>query len=85
MQGLYQTIFQRAMSTGLYFPLEEIFADLIIQRGTFGNDMDALNAKRHYIGFTAGLLAGSFSGLIMNPLTAVKYHYWGTETGKGIF
>ena len=47
--------------------------------------MDALNAKRHYIGFTAGLLAGSFSGLIMNPLTAVKYHYWGTETGKENF
>ena len=83
--GLYQTIFQRALSAGLYFPLEEIFADLIIQGGIYGNDVGTLNAKRHYIGFTAGLLAGSFNGLIMNPLAAVKYHYWGTETGKESF
>ena len=83
--GLYQTIFQRAMSAGLYFPLEEIFADLIVQGGMYGNDAGTLNAKRHYIGFTAGLLAGSLSGLIMNPLAAVKYHYWGTETGKESF
>jgi hypothetical protein len=83
--GLYQTIFQRAMSAGLYFPLEEIFADLIVQGGMYGNDAGTLNAKRHYIGFTAGLFAGSLSGLIMNPLAAVKYHYWGTETGKESF
>ena len=83
--GVFQTLFQRAMSAGLYFPLEEIFADLIIQRGMYGHDPHALNSKRHYIGFTAGLLAGSFNGLIMNPLAAVKYHYWGTETGKENF
>jgi hypothetical protein len=96
--GLYQTLFQRAVSSGLYFPLEEIFADMLIARSTFsiggGTESNGNSNKsggggapfnRHYVSFTAGLLAGSLNGLIVNPLAAVKYHYWGTETGTENF
>jgi hypothetical protein len=33
----------------------------------------------------AGNLAGAVNGLIMNPVSAIKYHYWGVECGKENF
>lgn len=83
--GVFQTLFQRAISSGLYFPLEEIFADMLIASGAMGEGSSVLNERRQYVAFSAGLMAGSLNGLIVNPLAAVKYHYWGTETGKENF
>lgn len=83
--GVFQTLFQRAISSGLYFPLEEIFADVLVASGAFGQGSSILSNKRQYVAFSAGLMAGSLNGLIVNPLAAVKYHYWGTQTGTENF
>ena len=83
--GVSQTLLQRAISAGLYFPLEEIFADKLIASGALGKGSLILNERRQYVAFMAGLMAGSLNGLIINPLAAVKYHYWGTETGRENF
>ena len=50
--GLMQTITQRALSSGLYFPLEDIFKDRLISSGL----MSSSGLK--YIPLLAGNLAG---------------------------
>eukprot|EP00605_Chrysophyceae_sp_TOSAG23-4_P000844 GSChrysophyteH1.ASY1.ANO1.935.1 assembled CDS len=75
--GVTQTIFQRALSSGLYFPLEEIFADQIVSSGLFGTSAPQVAANRTWIALAAGLLAGMTNGLLMNPLAAIKYNFWG--------
>ena len=31
-------------------------------------------------------MAGAINGIIMNPVSSIKYHYWGhSECGKKIF
>jgi hypothetical protein len=72
--GVMHTIAQRAIRTGLYFPLEEMYAYKLVEG--FGNS----DGRRPWIALASGLLAGSTNGLIMNPISSVKYHYWGAET-----
>jgi hypothetical protein len=66
--GVSQTIFQRAISAGMYFPLEEIFADRLVNSKTFGSSSSELRENRTWIALSAGLLAGATNGLLMNPL-----------------
>ena len=70
-QGVGQTLVSRSLSTGLYFPLEELG-----QQGA-----------RRFFGFrdhstASSLVAGNFAGfvnaLFLSPLAAVKYMSWGT-------
>lgn len=35
-----------------------------------------------YLVTSAGILAGAVNGLIMNPISSIKYHYWGTPELK---
>jgi len=78
--GVTQTIFQRALSSGLYFPLEEFYLSML--HGPQGSN---LRQNKPLLTFVAGILSGITSGVIMNPIAAVKYHYWGTPTGKENF
>lgn len=66
-KGVMQTIIQRGLSAGLYFPLEEIYRDILI----LSNDTRPV-VFRPFSTFIAGILAGSTNGLIMNPISAVK-------------
>jgi hypothetical protein len=66
--GVMQTITQRAVSSGLYFPLEDIFAEQLTKYNTKKNHP---NLQRT-VHFVAGLLAGSFNGFILNPFSSVK-------------
>ena len=75
--GVSQTIFQRALSSGMYFPLEEIFADKIVGSGLFGTSASQVAGNRTWVALTAGLCAGMTNGLVMNPLAAIKYNFWG--------
>jgi hypothetical protein len=83
-EGVMQTLVQRAISSGLYFPLEEIFATTFYKSKLWDknvNDSDdsmQQSKNRSGIAFCSGLLAGAINGIVMNPLTAIKYHYWGT-------
>ena len=73
MAGVMQTIMQRAISSGLYFPLEDIFTQSINNRVKDAQDPNHQRTVR----FVAGLLAGSVNGLLMNPFSSVKvweYH-----------
>ena len=71
--GVSQTIVQRAVSAGLYFPLEDIYATRL-RDSNFGvfKDVESgggVNDKKGgWVALTAGLLAGMTNGLIMNPL-----------------
>ena len=62
-QGLSQAILVRALSAGLYFPLEHSFLDL-------------LGREQSRYHFLSGSAAGVLSSAILNPLTALKYQTW---------
>lgn len=74
--GLLQTLFQRALSAGLYFPLEDIFLQNLLEvrerrgGGVCGNPNSRF--RDHWVALAAGNLAGAVSGLVLNPLAAVK-------------
>jgi len=75
MAGAMQTIVQRAISAGLYFPFEELFRDFFSER--LGSSPLST--------FLAGISAGAVNGFIMNPVSATKYNYWGQPEAKGTF
>lgn len=70
MKGVTQTLAQRSVSAGLYFPLEQIFRDFV---------SSSSGSSTLWVTFIAGNFAGAINGIIMNPVSAVKYHYWGNS------
>ena len=76
MKGVFQTIFQRGISAGLYFPLEEIFT-IHLKQNFKGPDSET---NEIWLLLVAGLMAGAGNGMIMNPMSSIKYHYW-SHTG----
>jgi len=74
--GVFQTLFQRGISSGLYFPLEEMFSRSLSL--TFVDNP----SYRPYVVTMAGIMAGAVNGLLLNPISSVKYHYWGTPELK---
>jgi hypothetical protein len=64
--GLLQTIFQRAISAGLYFPLEQYFIEFFSQK------ISDHSNNSHWIALAAGNCAGAVNGLALNPLAAIK-------------
>eukprot|EP01031_Cornospumella_fuschlensis_P030607 gene30607-36983_t len=78
--GVTQTVVQRAISAGLYFPLEEIFTLLLKN-----HIEDSRNeAKLASVYFLAGTLAGIVNGVLMNPFTIIKYQFWGRPDGAPV-
>eukprot|EP00038_Savillea_parva_P014343 m.10808 g.10808 ORF g.10808 m.10808 type:complete len:481 (-) comp2780_c0_seq1:144-1586(-) len=65
-QGFLQSVWVRAISGGLYYPLEDVF----VQR------LERFDSSSPAIPYVAGSLAGVFSSGILNPLQAVKYRTW---------
>ena len=62
--GFSQSLLGRAISGGLYFPLEHYFSSLVPpDSGPWAN-------------FLAGTAAGTTNAFILNPITAVKYKTW---------
>eukprot|EP01084_Bolivina_argentea_P312157 540415_1 len=66
-QGVGQSMFQRAISRGLYFPLEQ-FGCL------FAKETLRLNDNISYI--FGGTFAGIINALLLNPVSAIKYTRW---------
>lgn len=68
MKGVLQTLIQRSVSSGLYFPLEDIFRrDLTCLVGS-----DRAREWRTLLNFSAGIMAGMMNGVVMNPASSVK-------------
>ena len=65
--GVFQTITQRGLSAGLYFPLEEIYRDILCDKFDFKSP-----GYSPMLSFMAGTLAGTTNGLLMNPLSYIK-------------
>lgn len=79
-QGFLQSVGGRALSGGLFFPLESIFQSIYnrsgggnIRSGRYRDDNVALT------NFLVGSAAGSVNAIILNPLSAIKYRMWGKE------
>ena len=70
-KGAFQTLFQRAFSSGIYFPLEDLSRQAISKGAPAvrGSAVDAL----------AGQSAGAVTALLLHPLAFVKYQSWGND------
>eukprot|EP00934_Nitzschia_sp_Nitz4_P002360 Nitzschia sp. Nitz4//scaffold134_size62860//53454//54416//NITZ4_006337-RA/size62860-processed-gene-0.40-mRNA-1//1//CDS//3329535523//2360//frame0 len=73
--GFYQSVGHRALSGGLYFPLENFFLQLFIQ------DHDCPQAL---VTLGAGTAAGTVNAIICNPIAAIKYKTWSREVNRGM-
>lgn len=82
--GLSQSIGGRALSGGLYFPLEQFFMTHVMILPP--NYHDNLKDNSRIRNLFAGTAAGAVNAMILNPLSAIKYKTWsrvGTSSGAG--
>lgn len=70
--GFLQSVGGRALSGGLYYPLERAFCMALAP-----SDGPTHN-------FLAGTAAGAMNAIILNPISAVKYKTWGREQNRGM-
>lgn len=92
-QGFFQSVGHRAISGGLYYPLEQFFMTLtptnndletpIIIGGHHHNSKGAATSGAFY-NFLAGTAAGTANALICNPISAIKYKTWGRDANRGM-
>lgn len=66
MLGVYPSLLQRAVSSGLYFPFERQFRIVMLRHTDKKGPVDAI----------AGLLAGAANGIVTAPINATKYALW---------
>jgi len=80
-RGFWQSLCGRALSGGLYFPLYDVMEKpcrkFFVTADSQPNEREKLLAN-----WSAGTLAGSVNGFLLNSLTAVKYHSWGSDRSK---
>lgn len=72
-QGVYQAIFQRALSWGSYYIVQgemNSFKPIMV---------DKWHLQPFYVQMAIGFSAGSVSACINNPLSVIKYHTWGQD------
>ena len=90
VQGFFQALFLRTLSSGLYFPLFDLFTPMYVSLFERYHTwryptMSATAASQcaHPLGvhFLAGNTAGAVSGVVLNQLTAIKYASWDAEHG----
>ena len=75
--GFMQSVGGRAVSGGLFFPLEQLFKSLVLPEGAAGSTAHAAN-------FAVGAGAGCVNAVLTNPLNAIKYRTWGRATNRGM-
>ena len=89
-QGFFQSVFLRTLSSGLYFPLFDLFqpvyAQLFDEWHMWRQPSTSASAASHCshplgVHFLAGNTAGAVSGVVLNQLTAIKYASWDGEHG----
>jgi len=83
--GFFQSIGGRALSSGLYFPLEHYFLHFI--RPHAGDDPGRTMTSSSYSHehFIAGIAAGAANAIVLNPFSAIKYKTWGREISRGMW
>jgi len=68
-QGLTQTLLVRSVSTGLYFPFEQMTRQ----------QLEQVPISQNARNMAGGCLVGAMTALVLNPLNLVKYHSWSTS------
>lgn len=96
--GCLQSVGHRALSGGLYYPLENFFCSLLLSSHSHEGSLDevvVINQQQQQrnnsiqlhpalANFLAGSLAGTTNAMIANPVTAIKYKTWGREVNRGM-
>jgi hypothetical protein len=79
-RGFFQSLGHRTLAGGMYFPLCDIFRErLVIWLPGERTSQDLLVVT------CAGNLAGMFNGVVLNKLSAIKYHMWGHTEGANFW
>mmetsp|Transcript_43177 Transcript_43177/g.91960 ORF Transcript_43177/g.91960 Transcript_43177/m.91960 type:complete len:292 (-) Transcript_43177:168-1043(-) len=79
-QGIGQSIVGRAISSGLWFPLERAASDAFCANNS---TMAAMPPGMQTV--LAGQVAGGVNALLLQPLSYIKYQTWGLPEGKRSF
>ena len=87
--GFMQSVGHRALSGGLYFPLEQFFMTVLVpaQQSTVIEKKlkrQSHNSTGALLNFLAGTAAGAMNAILINPISAIKYKSWGRETNRGM-
>ena len=77
-QGLAQSIVQRAVSTGVWFPLERLFRECSWAHS-------CAKVSPGLVDVVSGQAAGMANAILMSPFAFVKYQTWGLPDGKRSF
>jgi len=75
MRGVLQTIVQKAISGGLYFPLEEIFSSYIygyLIENCQQHVRNSGSVSKYSSIFLGGMMAGAVNGIVLNPFSRIK-------------
>ena len=81
--GFFQSIGGRALSGGLYFPLEHFFLHLVAPLDhSHGAIMSPSFSPQHLF---AGIAAGAANAVVLNPLSAIKYRTWSRIENRGMW
>ena len=87
-QGAANALFHRTIAGGLYFAAYDALqapVEYIVSRYTNANLSDSTNPSEDLRApFLTGTLAGFVNGVVLNPIAAVKYAAWGSDTSKGL-
>lgn len=82
-QGFLQSVGGRALSGGLFFPLETMFKTLSKRSGGQHDEVDT-KVGAQFTNFLVGSAAGSVNALLLNPISAIKYRTWGKDKDRGM-
>lgn len=78
-QGFFQSVGHRALSGGLYYPLEQFFISQLPAEAALDPGYSGA-----FYNFLAGTAAGSVNAMVCNPVSAVKYKTWGRDVNRGM-
>lgn len=78
--GFFQSVGHRAVSGGLYYPLEQFFLTTMAPTPALLLTEGKGNIALH--NFLAGTAAGACNAIVVNPLSAVKYKTWGRDSPR---
>ena len=88
-QGFAQSVGHRALSGGLYYPLEQFFMTLtptnFDDNDPWAQHQQHSRSSQAFYNFLAGTAAGATNAVIINPMSAVKYKTWGREVNRGFW
>ncbi len=90
--GASNALLHRTISGGLYFAMYDMLQSPVRRAlggrnhnsNSSGEGSSGSNDNELLISFVTGAGAGCVNGIILNPIAAVKYAAWGSDTSKGL-